>query len=187
MSTASTSTEAYQDRVYAFEHAASGSFDVVFIGDSLTEGGLWSEYFEHSRVANRGIYGDTTSGVLKRMDSILSTQAKKAFILIGVNDIFKGAEVDEIETRYRTIIDRLLSEGLEVYIQSTLSVFQRDATSRMINKLNERLAALATSHEHVYYIDVISSLTEDDYKQDGIHLGGSGYVKWKQAVKEYVE
>ena len=39
--------------------------DIVFLGDSLTELGLWNEFFPTVKLANRGVGGDTTKDVLK--------------------------------------------------------------------------------------------------------------------------
>jgi len=43
---------------------------VVMIGDSLTDGAEWGEMFPGTAVVNRGVDGDTTAGVLRRMEAI---------------------------------------------------------------------------------------------------------------------
>src|SRR6185369_6092309 len=39
--------------------------DVVMVGDSITDGADWGEMFPGVSIANRGIDGDTTDGVLE--------------------------------------------------------------------------------------------------------------------------
>src|SRR5215472_17420528 len=68
----------------------------VMIGDSLTDGAEWKEMFPGTAVVNRGVDGDTTAGVLRRMDGITSARAKKAFIMIGINDFKEGRTVDAV-------------------------------------------------------------------------------------------
>src|SRR5271165_261445 len=41
---------------------------IVMLGDSLTEGGPWLELTGCPSIVNRGIGGDTTKGVLGRLD-----------------------------------------------------------------------------------------------------------------------
>ena len=47
----------------------SPQVDVVMIGDSNTQNAIWSEIFPNTKIANRGLGGDTTEGILKRMES----------------------------------------------------------------------------------------------------------------------
>lgn len=52
----------YYQRVSLFEQLPISSDDILFIGNSITDGGEWSELFQNSHVKNRGISGDTTWG-----------------------------------------------------------------------------------------------------------------------------
>lgn len=81
-----SSNPSYSDYFYHkisfFEQHGNHQYDVVFIGDSITDSAEWEDLFPSLKIANRGIAGDTTKGVLNRMDTIYSTNAKKAFIMI---------------------------------------------------------------------------------------------------------
>ena len=68
---------------------------LVFLGDSITQG--WGDNMGNSfpgvKVANRGISGDTTRGVLIRLkEDVLSLNPKGVVILIGTNDLEEGVE-----------------------------------------------------------------------------------------------
>ncbi|PLR29874.1 hypothetical protein CYR55_22555, partial [Chimaeribacter californicus] len=67
-----------------------GQGDYVMVGDSITENARWDDIFPDYKIVNRGIAGDDTTGVLERIDDIIATGAKKAFIMIGTNDIDRG-------------------------------------------------------------------------------------------------
>ncbi|WP_317110333.1 hypothetical protein [Chroococcidiopsis sp. SAG 2025] len=56
------------------------------MGDSLTDECEWSELLENPHIKNRGISGDTTMGVLNRLEDIVSSQPAKIFIMIGINN-----------------------------------------------------------------------------------------------------
>src|SRR5580704_8643449 len=67
----------------------------VFLGDSITQG--WGDDmkggFPGLKVANRGISGDTTRGVLIRLDTdVLALHPDGVVILIGTNDLEEGAD-----------------------------------------------------------------------------------------------
>ena len=94
-----------------FDLHGGHEYDVVFIGDSITDGAEWNELFPSLKIANRGISGDRTDGVLKRMDSIYSTNAKKAFIMIGLNDLLNGAEINSVVENYNSIIEISCSQN----------------------------------------------------------------------------
>jgi len=77
-----------------YEQHGNHDYDIVFIGDSLTDSAEWEDLFPSSNIANRGIGGDRTNGVLKRMNSIYSTNASKAFIMLGINDLKFGSNIN---------------------------------------------------------------------------------------------
>ena len=70
-----------------FELLPNRKKEIVFLGNSITARGNWSEWFNNKRIINRGISGDRTDGVLYRLDEVISSKPKKIFLLIGVNDI----------------------------------------------------------------------------------------------------
>lgn len=89
----------YLDRKDLFENLSSSKDKkekIVFLGDSLIDKGEWNELLSNEDIANRGINGDTTEGVLNRIDSVIALVPKKAFIMIGTNDVGRGESKDII-------------------------------------------------------------------------------------------
>lgn len=79
----------YPKRIQEFIKNPLESGEIVFIGNSITEGGQdWSKRFGLDHIRNRGIAGDVTDGVLKRLDEIVYFNPKAVFLLIGINDLF---------------------------------------------------------------------------------------------------
>ena len=72
---------------------------VVFLGDSITQGwghGLGA-VFPGVKVANRGISGDTTRGVLIRLkEDVLDLNPRAVVMLIGTNDLEEKATPETI-------------------------------------------------------------------------------------------
>ena len=83
----------YAQRASRFESLPPVRRGTVFLGDSLTAGGEWAEMFGDPTLMNRGIPGETTRGVLARLDPITAGAPAKVFLMIGTNDLFRGAEI----------------------------------------------------------------------------------------------
>jgi lysophospholipase L1-like esterase len=175
-----------------FEQHGNHSYDAVLIGDSLTDDAEWQDLFPSLRLANRGIDGDRTEGVLNRLEGIYSSSASKAFIMIGINDFSSGKNVNEVFNNYKDIVNKLVDRGIEVYIQSTiLAGKQRKGLNKNITLLNDRLQKLAQQNESITYIDLNKGLApnhhlEARYTRDGVHLNGDGYAIWKELIKSYI-
>ena len=157
--------------------------DVVFIGDSLTDRAEWAEIFPGVHVANRGLSGDDTAGLLQRLDGI--PMARKSFLMIGINDLSRGVSVDEVFANYTKIVAALPGE---VYVQSTIECNARlDAGCPLANvrSLNARLRTLPN------FIDLNASMSDADglkaiYTLDGVHLNAAGYMAWRDAISAHV-
>ena len=166
---------------------------VVMIGDSLTEAAEWNDIFPDIKIANRGVGGDRADKILLRMEPIFAVNAKKAFLMIGINDIYSGQTISTIFDNYTNIIRQLKNRGIEVYIQSTLECSKSTCGERLedVRKLNKKLKAYATEN-HVQFININDGLTSQQagllnvYTYDGIHLLGNGYVVWSKAIQPYM-
>lgn len=56
----------YQQRSSLFRLLPVTKNDIVFLGNSITNGNEWDELFGDISIKNRGISGDITAGVLNR-------------------------------------------------------------------------------------------------------------------------
>lgn len=194
-------TENYRNRTTYFrENPIQEYIDVVFLGNSLTQGGKWAEYFPQLSVANRGISGDNTEGILNRLDEIILSHPKKLFILVGINDISQNRTNKEILKNYKIILQRIkdYSPNTQIFVQSLLPInndFKR--YSRLIGKekqiilLNKRLKKLATK-ENVTYININSffmdknMMLSKEYTTDGLHLNELGYKIWSAELNPFI-
>ena len=76
--------------------APSRQVDVVLLGDSITWSGKWESRFPGVRLVNRGIPGYKTTNVLNELDATIALRPKKAFLMIGINDLLGMAPVDQV-------------------------------------------------------------------------------------------
>ncbi|MFA7090357.1 MAG: GDSL-type esterase/lipase family protein [Arcobacteraceae bacterium] len=166
---------------------------IAMIGDSITDGAEWYELLENNNIQNRGIGGDTTYGVLNRLDTISKT-IKKVFIMIGINDIAGYKTVDEIYNNYVKIVENLEKKDMSIYIQSVLYVGKKYPNSNFFNqevdKLNIKLEKLAKDKNLVFidlnYILAPHKYLKAEYTHDEIHLNGEAYILWTNIIKKYI-
>ncbi|WP_454786069.1 GDSL-type esterase/lipase family protein [Legionella sp. WA2024007413] len=175
---------------------ATLTFDNVFIGDSITFLGLWPELLNHRTIGNRGIGGDTTNGLYERMGNILTTNPKRVFIMIGLNDAYQDrTPVDYMFLNYKKIVDLLINNNINVVITSTVICNQvlsekcRNALPK-INELNKRLQSL-TQDYRIPYLDLNSLLSgknglDEKFTSDGVHLNLNAYKIWAGLVAPYI-
>jgi lysophospholipase L1-like esterase len=181
----------YYLRKKSFFDVNGNKADIVMIGDSITEGAEWHELFPNVSIVNRGIASDTTQGLLHRMDSIFSTAAKKAFIMIGINDLGQNRSVDDIFANYVKVLEQLMSHNITPYIQSTILAGGRHIDrNKSIIMLNLRLKSWAEKNGLIF-IDLNQYLAADgslnmSFSDDGIHLNGQGYAVWKTAIQKFL-
>ncbi len=189
----------YRFRKMYFSLAPHSEHQIVFLGDSMTDEGDWSKLFPDLPVINRGIGGDTTLGVLNRLDQVIALQPSQIFLMIGTNDLCFNSSIPDTMTNYRKILNRLHNElpDTKIYIQSVLpfneTIFPSRAlrTNGNIKQLNVQIEKLA--HEYNYpYIDLTPALTGSDgrlpsnYTVDGLHLNDSGYLLWREQIKDII-
>jgi len=172
----------------------SPQVSVVMIGDSITQGGEWNDIFPQTKIANRGIGGDRADDILMRMEPIFSVNAKKAFLMVGINDIYSGQTTSTIFENYTNIVRQLKSKGIEVYIQSTLECSKSKCGNKLqqVRELNGKLKAYA-KEQNITYININDGLTTEDdgllsqFSLDGVHLLGNGYLKWADTLSPYIK
>ena len=165
-------------------------YTTVMLGDSITDEGQWDELLDNPLVQNRGISGDTTQGVLQRLDST-NKSIKQVFIMIGVNDIMRGKEAAEVYLNYLKIIKFFQDRNIKVYIQSTLFIGEKRAENfnPKIEELNKKLEAFAKENSITFInlnpIFAGNKMLEKEFTFDDLHLNGAAYKLWAQEIKKY--
>ncbi len=191
----------YYQRATLFEVLPVTSKDIIFMGNSITNGGEWSELLGNKYVKNRGISGDVCMGVYERLNSILKGKPAKIFLLIGINDVSRGTSADTIVNQIARITRKIKEDSpkTKLYLQSILPVTDyyklfgsHTKHWKIIGEINKKLLVLA-SQENVTYIDLYSHFVEPvtgkmrtEYSNDGLHLLGKGYKLWVEIIRPYV-
>ena len=178
---------------------------LVFLGDSITQG--WGDdmggSFPGVKVANRGISGDTTRGMLIRLkDDVLALNPTGIVMLMGTNDLEENAEPEVVAANFKLIIAELKKHNPKLPIV-VCQVFPSSASKKRpadkIKKVNELYAAAVKGDAQITLIETWKLFADEkgDAKPaefpDLLHPNKVGYAKWAAALRpilatlEYLE
>ncbi len=192
----------WQNRVRAFKEQNESWQNVVLVGDSITEGFEVAKHFPGRRVLNRGIGADVIGnalpagdprGVLQRLDnSVFDCAPTDVFLLIGINDLNSGRDIDTMEAGYRELLSRIRGRrpDLRVHVQSVLPTRgEHDKQNEPVRQINGRLRKL-TAEFHCGFIDLHPLMGDaegrlrTEFTNDGLHLTEPAYVIWRREVEK---
>jgi lysophospholipase L1-like esterase len=182
--------------------ADQGGVDLMFVGDSITEGwpkATWDSSFGKYKPANFGIGGDHTGTVLWRLqDNRLARLKPRAIVLlIGVNNIGlcdEGAET--VFTGVKAVVASLRRQYPSARILLN-SILPADETAqgerrRRIVALNKLVATL-DQKPHVNVVDYgplflqADGSIPKDIMADSLHLTEKGYAIWARAMRPDID
>jgi lysophospholipase L1-like esterase len=174
--------------------AGEGSVEILFLGDSITEGwgnnAIWRERYTPQRAANFGIGGDTTQNVLWRVThgEVDGLAPKVVVLMIGTNNFGLHDDGPEDVARGVAAIVHELTRRLPDSKILLLGMFPRDEQPgtdhrKRIEEANKRIACLDDGST-VRYLDLGPKLTREDgtidpaIMPDYLHLSEAGYKIW---------
>ena len=183
----------YPERIAAFQQRPLQGHDIVMFGNSLTEqGGDWGQRLGEGTVKNRGIAGDVTAGVLRRLGEIGYYQPTAVFLEIGINDLFNDQSTpDYVAGTIRAIASALrqASPRTRVYVQTILPT----TTEKLVPKIKQTNELLRRGAGKDYRLVDTHRLFADEHDlmkkeltRDGVHLTEAGYQRWAAHLKRYV-
>ena len=109
----------------------SSPVTILALGDSLTEGlgvdkednypaqleaSLKELGYTNAKVINSGLSGETSTGLVNRLDWVAQTKPDITILTIGANDAIRGLDVATIEKNIRTAVKTLQDNGSHVIL-----------------------------------------------------------------------
>ncbi len=180
------------------ERARKGDFELVFLGDSITQGwegagkAVWEKHYADRVAMNAGIGGDGTQHVLWRIanGNLDYIHPKAIVIMIGTNNVAGASEAD-IAEGVTTIVKRIRDKQPQAKIL-LLAIFPRGekpgGDRDKIARINETISRLHDGSS-VHYLDIGKQFVNDDgtisreIMPDFLHLSEAGYQRWATAIE----
>jgi len=186
------------------EVAKQGNIDVLFMGDSITD--FWrnpegayagkpvlDKYWGDLKLANFGIAGDTTQGVLYRLrhGEGQGFSPKAVMLMIGTNNTGQNTAA-EIAEGIGAIVLEMQKDFPKAKIL-LLAVFPRgtpnDPVRTKLAEINSIISKLGDG-DRVQYLDIgakfldANGVISREIMSDALHPTTKGYEIWAEAVKE---
>ena len=179
--------------IYAEENKTltEGELDVVFLGDSLTDGYDVNRFYPQYKVSNRGISGDTTVGLEDRLDvCVYQVKPKVAVMLIGANNM------DKMMDNYEDILigfKENVPDTKVVLLSLTSMSGEWGKKNQLAAYNNVQIKMLAKKYDYEF-VDLYSALLNletgeiyDEYTTDGGHLTEQGYEVLTSQISPVLE
>ena len=181
------------------ERVAKGNVDVVFIGDSITQGwegrgkGVWAKFYGERNAVNLGIGGDRTQHVIWRLQNgnLEGISPKAAVIMIGTNN--SGSNSPEQIAEGVTEIVKILRHQTSNTKILLLGTFPRGATKddarRIVNEKSNEIVSKSADGSNIHYLDIGHRFLNDDQTlskeimPDLLHLSERGYQIWAESIE----
>jgi N-acetylglucosamine-6-sulfatase len=184
--------------------AKEGGHDLVFIGDSITQGwegagkAVWEKYYGNRNALNLGFSGDRTEHVLWRlMNGELENVDPKLFVLmIGTNNTGHRQDPPEQTADGIKLILELLQDRKPNAKILLLSIFPRgekpdDKLRQLNNAINERIKTFADG-DKIQWLDLGKEFLAEDgtlpkaTMPDFLHPQAGGYEIWAKAMESHI-
>ena len=195
--------------------------NIVCLGDSITYGYMvnrnqvWTSIlntkFKSSniRFLNKGINGDTISGMYFRFDKdVINEKADTLILMGGVNDIFIYKPLENIKKSFIDVVNKAIENNIDIIVLTPIPFIKEDFSFFELNNIEEMSAILIeyvnfinyyTKENNIKCIDVYNMFTNEILKKykyydlyfDGIHLKSEGHNVFSsylfERLKEYIK
>ena len=165
---------------------------ILFLGDSITQGGDWASWFPENNTLNFGTSGNTSEDVLARLDSVVDAHPDEMVLLIGTNDFGLRRNVETLVRNVQSILVQLRRDlpGSRMLVVSVLPR-GREFSDR-IHEANIHLRQFSST-VHAQFLDLWPTMALDDgelnplYSDDRLHLNEAGYQAWLSELRPALE
>ena len=182
------------------------SEDVLFFGDEMVKCGEWQELLGSTNVKNRGNwwgYGGNIAETGKLIDAnyakvagVTKEDAKAIFLYTGTQDANGNTDIETVKSSYKALVEKIKTNSptSKLYLMSLCPVTNATTNTNRVSVLNAYMKSIAdeSTDDNVKYVDIYTSLVANGvanskYFYPGNYLGGLGYVKVAQIMKDALD
>ena len=181
------------NRKYFWTQREKDKGAIVFVGDSLTGGWkapMLAAAFPGLKIANRGVGGDTSRGVLFRFkEDVLDLKPRAIMLLVGGNDLSAHGNPAYAEENVAAMLDMVKAQDPSTPVILCQGPPSADPKAPLKPgaraDLTARVAKVAAGRENVTVLNLFAAFSTPDgapipeyFAPDLVHLNAAGYKKW---------
>lgn len=190
----------YQNENAKLKPLEPGQKRIVFMGDSITEGWPFLEFFAGKPYVNRGISGQTTPQMLIRFrPDVIALKPAVVVLLAGINDIAGNtgpSTLEMITDNIFSMAELAKANNIKVILCSVLPAFDfpwrpGSFPAEKVVTLNKMIKKYADANG-ILYLDYYSAMVNDQkglnaaYSGDGVHPNKTGYEVMNPLVEKAI-
>jgi lysophospholipase L1-like esterase/dienelactone hydrolase len=180
------------ERLADFErHQARDQGSIVFLGDSITANCNLADFLPDSKVANRGIAGDTTRGMLCRLqNNVLDLHPKAIVLLGGINDLFHDPKraTEAIGQNMRLMLQQIHAASADIPVLVCEIFPSQNIAADLVRAANAAVAKVVADFPNARRVRTYAPFLNSDGTPnsalflDGTHPNPAGYAVWKRIM-----
>jgi lysophospholipase L1-like esterase len=177
---------------------------IVFVGDSLTQRYPLNEFYPGLHLYNRGIDGDTTEGVFKRLElSIFDLKPTLVILQIGTNDLqVAGLSKETTIANIQQIVKTIQTTQPLIHIILVSLYPVNLSVDKLVNKFivgprnNDDIKSINQAIEKIQgvrFVDAYPHLLNEDkelnmqFSKEGLHLSLAGYATITPLIRDAID
>ena len=185
------------NRKYFWTQREKDQGAVVLVGDSLTAGWkapVLAAAFPGLKIANRGVGGDTSRGVLFRFkEDVLDLKPRAIMLLVGGNDLTAHGDPKFTAENIAAMLDMVQAQDPNIPVILAQGPPAADPKAPLKpgarKDLNQRIAKLAEGRKNVTLVDLFTPMATPEgapipeyFAPDLVHISPAGYQKWLETL-----
>jgi len=165
---------------------------IAFLGDGLTVGGQWENWFPEYDILNLAVAKNTTDDVLSGLDVLVQLNPNAIVIGVGTNDLGWRKNDEYVVRNLETIMHSLRKRLPETRIMMQSLLPRGKGFADTIRSINRHICQYAPT-QHVRYLDLWPTLATPDgelrpeFTNDQLHLTDAGYEAWVGELRPGLE
>ena len=158
-------------------------YDVVFMGDSITDGGAFESVLQNTK--NAGVAGDWIARTEDVVPCVKQYTPNRIYLMIGINSLKKFVYAESVR-QYRELVDMMLLSfpDTEIVLESVLPIAIDAPVIMLFNSFIRELAEeKGLRYFDLYSLYAVEGKLPEEVSVDGLHLTAEGYAKWYEALR----
>lgn len=171
---------------------------VIALGDSLTYGYGAEKHQAYPtilaektgwQIRNAGINGDTSAGVLARLNEIIQQKPSLVLLGIGGNDVLKHVNPSETKKNITEIVQKIKAKNIVVVLIaephfSTSALFGWASDNPIYQEIADSEQVMLFSKGEGSWSEILSN---EKLKSDQIHANAAGYAKFADNLYQFLQ